>query len=98
MRLIRRFPVVFGDIGWRAFDQYAKDMIKEKLQPPVSEHPCFVLSVKAEPRSFPDEIVKRSLMVYKTTALPSHDEATRQRLQGIVQRMRRSLTDHLYRK
>ena len=94
----RRFPVVFDDIGRRAFNQYGKDMIKEELQPPVSEYPCFVLSMNAEPQSFPDEIVKRSLMIYTTTALPSHDEMTRQRLQGHVQRMRRSMTGHLYRR
>ena len=94
----KRFPVVFDDIGRRAFNQYGKDLIKEELQPPVSEYPCFVLSMNAEPQSFPDEIVKRSMMIYTTTALPSHDEATRQRLQGDIQRMRRNLTGHLYRR
>ena len=94
----KRFPVVFDDIGRRAFTQYGRDMIKEELQPPVSEYPCFVLSMNAEPQSFPDEIVKRSLMVYTTTALPPHDEPTRQRLQGDIQRMRRGLTGHLYRR
>ena len=94
----KRFPVVFDDIGRRAFNQYGRDMIKEELQPPVSEYPCFVLSMNAEPQSFPDEIVKRSLMVYTTTALPPHDEPTRQRLQGDIQRMRRGLTGHLYRR
>ena len=94
----KRFPVVFDDIGRRAFNQYGKDLIKEELQPPVSEYPCFVLSMNAEPQSFPDEIVKRSMMIYTTTALPSHDEPTRQRLQGDIQRMRRSLTGHLYKR
>ena len=94
----KRFPVVFDDIGRRAFTQYGRDMIKEELQPPVSEYPCFVLSMNAEPQSFPDEIVKRSLMIYTTTALPPHDEPTRQRLQGDIQRMRRGLTGHLYRR
>ena len=94
----KRFPVVFDDIGRRAFNQYGKDLIKEELQPPVSEYPCFVLSMNAEPQSFPDEIVKRSMMIYTTTALPSHDEPTRQRLQGDIQRMRRNLTGHLYKR
>ena len=94
----KRFPVVFDDIGRRAFTQYGKDMIKEELQPRVSEFPCFVLSMNAEPQSFPDEIVKRSMMIYTTTALPPHDEETRQRLQSGVQRIRRALTGHLYRR
>ncbi len=94
----KRFPVVFDDIGQRAFNQYGKDMIKEELQPLVSEYPCFILAMNAEPQSFPDEIVKRSLMIYTTTALPSHEEETRQRLQGDVQKMRRGLTGHLYKR
>ena len=73
-------------------------MIKEELQPPVSEYPCFILAMNAEPQSFPDEIVKRSLMIYTTTALPSHEEETRQRLQGDVQKIRNSLTGHLYKR
>jgi hypothetical protein len=73
-------------------------MIKDELQPPVSESPGFVLSMNAEPQSFPDEIVKRSMMVYTTTALPAHAEELRQRLQGRVQEIRRGLTGHLYRR
>ena len=73
-------------------------MIKDELQPPVSEYPGFILSMNAEPQSFPDEVVKRSMMIYTTTALPSHEEGQRQRLQGEIQRMRRGLTGHLYRR
>ena len=54
--------------------------------------------MNAEPQSFPDEVVKRSLMIYTTTALPAHDESLRQRLQGRIQEMRRGLTGHLYRR
>jgi hypothetical protein len=54
--------------------------------------------MNAEPQSFPDEVVKRSLMIYTTTALPPHNEALRQRLQGKIQEIRHLLTGHLYRR
>ena len=94
----KRFPVVFDDIGRTAFNRHGRDMIKDELQPAVSEYPGFILSMNAEPQSFPDEIVKRSMMVYTTTALPAHAEELRQRLQGRVQEIRRGLTGHLYRR
>ena len=94
----KRFPVVFDDIGRRAFTTHGRDMIKDELQPEVPEYPGFILSMNAEPQSFPDEVVKRSLMIYTTTALPAHEEALRQRLQGRIQEMRRRLTGHLYRR
>ncbi len=94
----KRFPVVFDDIGRTAFNRHGRDMIKDELQPAVSEYPGFMLSMNAEPQSFPDEVVKRSMMVYTTTALPAHDEGLRQRLQGRIQEIRRSLTGHLYRR
>jgi hypothetical protein len=94
----KRFPVVFDDIGRNAFRSHGRDMIKDELLPPVTEYPGFILSMNAEPQSFPDEVVKRSLMIYATTALPPHDEQLRQRLQGKIQEMRRGLTGHLYRR
>jgi len=86
------------DDGRTAFNTYGKDMIKDEMLPPVSEYPGFVLSMNAEPQSFPDEVVKRSMMIYTTTALPQYDEELRQRLQGGIQEMRRGLTGHLYRR
>jgi hypothetical protein len=94
----KRFPVVFDDIGRRAFNLHGRDMIKDELMPPVAEYPGFMLSMNAEPQSFPDEVVKRSMMIYTTTALPPHNEELRQRLQGRIQEMRRGLTGHLYRR
>ncbi len=94
----KRHPVVFDDIGRLAFNRHGRDMIKDELQPPVSEYPGFVLSMNAEPQAFPDEVVKRSLMIYTTTALPPHDEKLRQKLQTKVQEMRRGLTNHIYRR
>ncbi|HSW57198.1 MAG TPA: phospholipase D-like domain-containing protein [Dehalococcoidales bacterium] len=93
----KRLPVVFDDIGRAAFRTHGRDMIKNELQPPVKEHPGFILSMNAEPQSFPDEVVKRSLMIYTATALPPHNEEMRQRLQSKVQEMRRRLTGHFYR-
>ncbi len=77
---------------------YGRDMIKDEMQPPVTEYPGFVVSMNAEPQSFPDEVVKRSLMIYTTTALPPYDEALRQRLESRIQEMRHSLTGHLYKR
>jgi len=94
----KRFPVVFDDIGRNAFRSYGRDMIKDEMMPLVTEYPGFMLSMNAEPQSFPDEVVKRSMMIYTTTALPPHDEELRQRLQGKIQEMRRGLTGHLYRR
>ena len=94
----KRFPVVFDDIGRNAFNAHGRDMIKDELLPQVPEYPGFILSMNAEPQSFPDEIVKRSMVVYTTTALPPHDEELRQRLQRQIQEMRRGLTGHLYRR
>ena len=94
----KRHPVVFDDLGRRAFNTHGKDLIKDEYPPPVSEYPGFVLSMNAEPHSFPDEVVKRSLTIYTTTALPAHDEQLRQRLQTRIQQIRGELTGHLYRR
>ena len=94
----RRHPVVFDDIGRKAFNAHGRDMIKDELPPPVAEHPGFMLSMNAEPQSFPDEIAKRSMMIYAATALPAHDEQLRQRLQSRIQQIRRDLTGQLYRR
>ena len=94
----KRFPVVFDDISRTAFNRHGRDIIKDEMQPPVRESPGFILSMNAEPQSFPDEVVKRSLMIYTTTALPPQNEELRQRLQTKIQEMRRGLTGHLYRR
>ena len=94
----KRHPVVFDDLGRSAFSRYGTDLIKDEMQPPVNEYPGFLLSMNAEPHSFPDEIVKRCLMIYTTTALPTHNEQLRQHLQESAQEIRHSLTTNLYRK
>ncbi len=95
----RRFPVVFDDIGRSAFRRHGLDIIKEELPPPVEEYPGFILSMNSnDPAPYPDEIVKRSMMIYTTTALPPHKEELRQRLNGRIQEIRRGITGHLYRR
>ena len=94
----KRLPVVFDDISSQAFQRHGKDAIKEDGHPGVTEYPGFVVSMNADPQSFPDDIVKRSLMVHTTTALPSHNERLRQELQRKIQEMRKNLTGHLYRR
>jgi len=94
----KRFPVVFDDIGRTAFNRHGKEMIKNEMQLLVTEHPGFVVSMNADPQSFPDEVVKRSMMIYTTTALPPHNEELRQRLEGRIQQLRHGLTGHLYRR
>ena len=53
--------------------------------------------MNADARSFPPEIVKRSLMIYTRTALPGDDTGARRRLQRSVARIREGLTTALYR-
>ncbi len=93
----KRFPIVFDDIGRRAFAQHGRDVIKDETPPPTSEFPGFVLSMNAEPTAFPDEIVKRCMMIYTTTALPPHDEGLRQKMDSRIRRVTRELTGSLYR-
>lgn len=94
----KRFPVVFDDIGKTAFNAHGKDMIKDELQPNAEEFPCFTISMNNDSHSFPDEVVKRSLMIYTTTALPQYDEERRQQLFAGIQAMRRELSGDLYRR
>jgi len=94
----KRFPVVFDDIGRQAFNRHGRDIIKDEMPPPTDEFPGFVLSMNAEPTAFPDEIVKRCLMIYTTTALPPHNENLRQEMGRRIRRVTRKLTGHLYRR
>lgn len=93
----RRFPAVFDDIGRAAIRNHGEDVIKDELPPLVAEHPCFVLSMNQELKAFTDQIVKRSLMIYTTTALPSYKESLRHDLHLKIQEVRRHLSTHLYR-
>ena len=93
----RRFPAVFDDIGRTAIRNHGEDVIKDEVPPLVSEYPCFVLSMNQELQAFTDQIVKRSLMIYTTTALPSYKESLRHELHLKIQEVRRGLSTNLYR-
>ena len=93
----KRFPAVFDDIGRSAIRSHGEDVIKDENPPLVSEYPCFVLSMNQELKAFTDQIVKRSLMIYTTTALPSYKEGLRHELHLKIQDVRRNLSTHLYR-
>ena len=92
----RRFPAVFDDIGRPAIRNHGEDVIKDEVPPLVSEYPCFVLSMNQELKAFTDQIVKRSLMIYTTTALPSYKESLRHELHLKIQKVRRGLSTNLY--
>jgi len=93
----KRFPAVFDDIGKPAIRNHGEDVIKDENPPLVAEYPCFVLSMNQELKAFTDQIVKRSLMIYTTTALPSYKESLRHELHLKIQEVRRGLSDNLYR-
>ena len=92
-----RFPAVFDDIGRAAIRNHGEDVIKDESPPLVAQYPCFVLSMNQELKAFTDQIVKRSLMVYTTTALASYKESLRHDLHLKIQEVRRSLSTNLYR-
>ncbi|MCH8109345.1 MAG: NgoFVII family restriction endonuclease, partial [Chloroflexi bacterium] len=91
----KRFPVVFDDVARERFNRHASEIIKDETIP-YAEYPCFALSMNAEARSFPPEIVKRCLMIYTRTALPGDDTAARRRLQRSVAGIREGLSTALY--
>jgi hypothetical protein len=94
----KRFPVVFDDITRRRFNDHGLEIVKDENLPPVKEHPSFILSMNAEPQSFQDEVVKRCLMIYTNTSLPTHQHALADRLYTSVEDIRNRLTTDLYRR
>ena len=91
-----RFPVVFDDISRKRFTDHGLDIIKDENLPALKEHPSFILSMNAEPQSFPDEVMKRCLMIYANTSLPNHDHALTDKLHRSVESIRRRLTTDFY--
>ncbi len=91
----KRFPVVFDDVTRDRFSRHAPEIIKDETIS-YSEYPCFALSMNAEARAFPDEIIKRCLMIYTRTSLPGNDPASRRRLQRSVADIRGRITTALY--
>jgi hypothetical protein len=93
----KRFPAVFDDIGKPAIQRHGEEVIKDENPLPIAEHPCFVLSMNQDLKAFSDQIVKRSLMIYTTTALPSYKDKLRHELHLKIQEVRRGLSTNLYR-
>ena len=93
----KRFPAVFDDIGKNAFRDHGQEVIKDEHPTDALEQPPFVLSMNNDFGAFPDEIVKRCLMVYTTTALPAYDEDLRHRLAREISNVQENLTGELYR-
>lgn len=93
----QRFPVVFDDVTRDRFNRNAPEIIKDETIP-YAEYPCFALSMNAEARNFPAEIVKRCLMIYTRTSLPGDNTTSRRSLQRSVASIRERLTTNLYRK
>ena len=92
----KRFPIVFDDVTRDRFNRYAPEIIKDESIPDA-EYPCFALSLNAEARSFPVEIIKRCLMIYTRTSLPGNDTVARRRLQRSVTSIRGRMTTALFR-
>ena len=92
----KRFPVVFDDVTRDRFRSHAPEVIKHE-HIPCDEYPCFALSMNAEARNFPPEIIKRCLMIYTRTSLPGDATPTRRRLQRSVSGISEKLTTALYR-
>ena len=53
--------------------------------------------MNAEPQSFQDEVVKRCLMIYTNTSIPTHKHSLADRLHASVEDIRNRLTTDLYR-
>ena len=95
----KRHPLVFDDVSRAALREHAYDIIKEERLYDSEEHGCFVVSMNADQKSYPDEIVKRCFMVYTTAALPQYKETERQMLQKSVQEVRKGIrSGQLYRR
>ena len=94
----KRFPVVFDDISRKRFNEHGLDIVKDENLPQVKEHPCFIISMNAAPQSFQDEVIKRCLMVYTNTSLPTHRHALADKLHSSVEDIRNRLTTDFYQK
>ncbi len=89
----RRFPLYFDDISRAALRTHGRDLILSEPTLAVDEYSCFVVSMNADQKSYPDEFVKRCFMVYTTAALPQYKETERQTLHRSVGEVRRQLTN-----
>ncbi len=87
----KRHPMVFDDVSRSVLREHCHDLIKEEQLHTYDEHSCYVISMNADQKSYPDDIVKRCLMIYTTAALPQFKETERQSSQKSVQDVRKVL-------
>lgn len=93
----KRHPVVYDDIGPKKFSDHGRETIKNETLPLVEEYPGIVFSMNKDADTFPEDVVKRALLVYTTAALPGHKEVLRQDQAAMVRKMRSGLSGDLYR-
>ncbi len=91
----RRMPAFFDDVAWSRFREYAPEFIKDETLSPHEETPCMILSMNARIGAFPDEVSKRSLLIYSSASLPSEDEIGRITMSNRLSEI--TPTTHLYR-
>ena len=93
----KRLPVYFDDVSRARFRDHVGDTIKNEWPPDLEEYPCFLFSMNAsDPASYPDEVVKRVLMIHTTTSLPQYREDRRQAMQEKIERIRNGMSHHFY--
>ncbi|MGH3088517.1 MAG: hypothetical protein ACRDSJ_14510, partial [Rubrobacteraceae bacterium] len=91
----RRYPLAFDDLDRSRFANHAVALIKQDYLA-LDEYPITVLSMNAEQDTFGTEIRKRALIFYTSASLPDHMHESR-KLANEVRRIRRELSDALYR-
>ena len=89
-----RMPAFFDDVAPQRLRTHATDYIKNE-HTSTRETPCMVLSMNARADTFPDEIVKRCMLVHSPASLPPDDEERRIRTYNALSAIRP--TTHLYR-
>ena len=89
-----RMPAFFDDVAPQRLRTHATDYIKSE-HTSTRETPCMVLSMNARADTFPDEIVKRCMLVHSPASLPPDDEGRRIQTYNALSAIRP--TTHLYR-
>ena len=89
-----RMPAFFDDVAPQRLRTHATDYIKSE-HTSTQATPCMILSMNARADTFPDEIVKRCMLVHSPASLPPDDEGRRIRTYNALSAIRP--TTHLYR-
>ena len=95
----KRLPIYFDDISKGTLKSHGFDVIKDPDRTEaLAEYPPFIISMNADFGSFPDEISRRTLMIYTNTALPAFNERLRTSLDSILAEIQQGLSTHLYKR